>query len=155
MDNIGSDMETENFEPSTNKPDIRSTKDPTYATLTFLQSHSGYEDPTELEPIPPEFQFEEIYSRYENAVLDNTASGPEEISNEISSPHPMGKTCLIQNEENKNGNDISTNTSCISLPLSFSNINSDSMSSMFSNSSAASTSHTKPQKYLKNRINEE
>ena len=111
---------------------------------------NDYEDPALLEPIEPQLQFEEHYSGTQDAVLDNLSDDPE---TQLPSPNlSNSRTFPSPQIENESGQDVSSDTTCISSPLNFSD---DSISSVFSDSSAASTPRLKPEKYKKNKINEE
>ena len=138
VEDLGSDMEAEHQE----------TTD--YVTSPTYDSKSDYEDPALLEPIEPQLQFEEHYSGTEDAVLDNLSDDPE---TQFPSPNPSNSWTFPSPQiENESGQDLSSDTTRISSPLNFSD---DSISSVFSDSSTASTPRLKPEKYKKNKINEE
>ena len=107
-----------------------------------------FEDPVVLEPIPPQFQFEEDYSGFEDAVLNKT--GPNIVeSNVTNDPNCTADKRTILNDQ-------ASESTRISSPLDFSDANSansDSISSVFSDSSATSSTRSTRRKYERNTIN--
>ena len=101
-----------------------------------IPPHEDFEDPAHLEEIPAKYQFEEHYSGAEDAVLNQASGSDSEV--DMRSPRK-----------------VVDNTSHISSPITVSDATSDSMSSVFSDSSSASMSRNKPRKYSKNKIDRE
>ena len=103
-------------------------------------------DKKENIPVPDKYQFEEEYSGFEDAVLNNS-SAPETYD---------GLACTPNNSINDH-EALPTNlpSSQEDVNCDGENLNSDSMSSVFSDSSATSTSRVKPRKHEKNSLDEE
>ena len=174
VEDLGSDMESEDTVYFTHRKNIEANNTADqfpnqFATNTKRNSEQyspnrkdspfkapqqvpDYEDLEFLEDVPPEFQFEESYEGYEDAVLDNLPiSDSDDEVLALGDDTTKETTEQMSQQPSSNGDDVSS-------PIYLSDATSDSMSSkssVFSDSSAPSTSRKKPRKYAKNKIDEQ
>ena len=144
IQDIGSDMEAEN------------EKGAYYDITPSGDFESDFEDPALLEPVFQHLLFEEKYSGFEDAVLDNLGSKTAQ-SNDIEeggqSTHIPDISSSGHNAQEEVTQERVSDSAPISSPLNFSDCNSDSISSVFSDSSAASATRSKQTKYKRKAIN--
>ena len=144
IQDIGSDMEAENDTGAY------------YNIAPSVDFESDFKDPALLEPVPQHLLSEEKYSGFEDAVLDNPGSKTAQ-SNDIEeggqSAHIPDISSSGHNAQEEVTQERVSDSAPISSPLNFSDCNSDSISSVFSDSSAASATRSKQTKYKRKAIN--